>query len=281
MSLRTRISQQSTVVQLKRLSSSQELLWNLTLRELRSKYRRSFLGWTWSLLNPLALVAIYSFVFGVVFGSKAPTGNPSGLTSYALYLLSGLLPWSFFGLVTGLGLSSLIGNAGLVRKVAFARETLVFSQSIFSLVQHCIEMLLLCTILLIAGSPILPWIPEVIFLMLLLTIFSTGLGLILAVFAAYFRDLVYLWTIIMQAYFFMTPIIYNPDDLKGRVASPLLKILEYNPMAVFVRCFRDTLYNGRGAEAGSIMFLIVVSFTMFFVGYKIFHKFTRRLAEEL
>jgi hypothetical protein len=163
-------------------------------------------------LNPLALVAIYSFIFGVVFGSQAPMGDPSGLTSYALYLLSGLLPWSFFGLVTGLGLSSLISNAGLVRKVAFARETLVFSQSIFSLVQFCIEMLLLSTILVIAGSPILPWLPEVIMLMLLLTVFSTGLALALAVFAAYFRDLVYLWTIIMQAYFFTTPIIYNADD---------------------------------------------------------------------
>lgn len=269
------------MVQLKRLSSSQELLWNLTLRELRSKYRRSFLGWTWSLLNPLALVAIYSFIFGVVFGSEAPVGDPSGLTSYALYLLSGLLPWSFFGLVTGLGLSSLIGNAGLVRKVAFARETLVFSQSIFSLVQFSIEMLLLSTILVIAGSPILPWLPEVIMLMLLLTIFSTGLALALAVFAAYFRDLVYLWTIIMQAYFFTTPIIYNADDLKGRVSEPILNILNYNPMAVFVRAFRHTLYDGRGAEAGNILFLIIVSFSMFFIGFKIFHKFTRRLAEEL
>ena len=281
MSLRTRISQQSTVVQLKRLSSSQELLWNLTLRELRSKYRRSFLGWTWSLLNPLALVAIYSFIFGVVFGSEAPVGDPSGLTSYALYLLSGLLPWSFFGLVTGLGLSSLIGNAGLVRKVAFARETLVFSQSIFSLVQFSIEMLLLSTILVIAGSPILPWLPEVIMLMLLLTIFSTGLALALAVCAAYFRDLVYLWTIIMQAYFFATPIIYNADDLKGRVSDPILNVMNYNPMAVFVRAFRHTLYDGRGAEAGDILFLVIVSFSMFFIGFKIFHKFTRRLAEEL
>ncbi len=281
MSFRTRMSQQSTVVQFRRLSESRELLWNLTLRELRSKYRRSFLGWSWSLLNPLALVAIYSFVFGVVFGSKAPVGDPSGLTTYALYLLSGLLPWSFFALVTGLGLSSLIGNAGLVRKVAFARETLVFSQSIFGFVQHCIEMSLLCTIMLIAGSPILPWLPEVLLLMVLLTIFSTGLGLILAVFAAYFRDLVYLWTIIMQAYFFMTPIIYNQDVLVGRVPGPLLKILEYNPMAVFIRSFRHTLYDGRGAEAGNIFFLFVVSFSIFFIGFKVFHRFTRRLAEEL
>ena len=281
MSLRTRISQQSTVAQFKRLSDSRELLWNLTLRELRSKYRRSFLGWTWSLLNPLALVAIYSFVFGVVFGSQAPVGNPSGLTTYALYLLSGLLPWSFFALVTGLGLSSLIGNAGLVRKVAFARETLVFSQSIFGFVQHCIEMSLLCIIMLIAGSPILPWLPEVVLLMLLLTVFSTGIGLILAVFAAYFRDLVYLWTIIMQAYFFMTPIIWNPDDLVGQVSKPLLRVLEYNPMAIFVRSFRHTLYDGRGVEARELFILFVVSFSIFLIGFKVFHRFTRRLAEEL
>ena len=118
-------------------------------------------------------------------------------------------------------------------------------------------------------------------LMLLLTIFSTGLALALAVCAAYFRDLVYLWTIIMQAYFFATPIIYNADDLKGRVSDPILNVMNYNPMAVFVRAFRHTLYDGRGAEAGNILFLIIVSFSMFFSGFKIFHKFTRRLAEEL
>ena len=101
-------------------------------------------------------MAIYSFVFGVVFGAEPPVGENSGVNSYAVYLLCGLLPWSFFNLVTGLSMNALLGNAGLVRKVAFPRQTLVFAQSIFSLVQFSIEMTLLMVILLALGSPLLP-----------------------------------------------------------------------------------------------------------------------------
>ncbi|MEN9747104.1 MAG: hypothetical protein RL729_1576, partial [Actinomycetota bacterium] len=90
------------------LLESRSLLWNLTLRELRSKYRRSFLGWAWSLLNPLSNMLIYTFVFGVVFGATAPIGEPSGLNVYALYLLCGILPWGFFSQVTNLGMNALL-----------------------------------------------------------------------------------------------------------------------------------------------------------------------------
>ena len=83
---------------------SRELLWNLTLRELRTKYRRSFLGWAWSMLNPLSQILIYGFVFGTLLGGTAPVGVPSGLDNFALWLLCGLLPWNFFSLITALGL---------------------------------------------------------------------------------------------------------------------------------------------------------------------------------
>jgi ABC-type polysaccharide/polyol phosphate export permease len=136
------------VQQLTELRRSQNLLWNLTLRELRAKYRRSFLGWAWSMLNPLSSMLIYTFVFAVVFGATAPVGEPSGIQVYGLYLLCGILPWGFFTLTTNLGMASLTGNAGLVRKVAFARETLVFAQVIFCVVQFSIEMGLLAIALL-------------------------------------------------------------------------------------------------------------------------------------
>jgi ABC-2 type transport system permease protein len=90
----------SLIEPLKRMAEAHELLWNLTLRELRTKYRKSILGWTWSMLNPLATVAIYSFVFGYLFGADAPIGIHSGVRNFALYLLCALLPWNFFMLVT-------------------------------------------------------------------------------------------------------------------------------------------------------------------------------------
>jgi ABC-type polysaccharide/polyol phosphate export permease len=258
-----------------------ELLWNLTLRELRGKYRRSFLGWTWSLLNPLALVVIYGFVFGVVFGATAPVGDPSGLENYALYLLSGILPWGFFNLVTGLGLGALVGNSGLVRKVAFPRETLVLAQSLFSLVQFSIEISLLVVILSIAGSQAWLWLPITILLMLLLAIFATGIGLMLSVVGVYFRDLPYLWTIIMQVYFFVTPIIYRQDVLQDRVSPLALKVLEWNPMAVFIRSFRHTLYDGSLPRWPQLLYLLGVSLLTFFLGFFVFASLNRRVAEEI
>ena len=151
------------ISELRNIWKSRDVLWNLTLRELRSKYRRSFLGWSWSMLNPLATVGIFGFVFGVVFGATAPAGNPSGITNFTLYLVSGIIPWNFFSLVTNLSMGSMLGNAGLVRKVSFARETLVLSQSIFALVQHSIEMSVVVILLALAGSPLLPWLPVTVF----------------------------------------------------------------------------------------------------------------------
>lgn len=258
-----------------------DLLLNLTLRELRGKYRRSFLGWGWSLLNPLALVAIYSYVFGVVFGAKAPVGQESGVQVYAVYLLSGLLPWSFFNLVTNLCMNALVGNAGLVRKVAFPRQTLVIAQSIFSFVQFSIEMILLTLILLALGSPLWVWLPLIFFLMLLLGVFATGIGLCLSVWYVYFRDLNYLWTIILQVYFFATPIIYSPSILEGKVSGWVDDVLRWNPMAVFVQAFRHTMYDGVGPSLANILGLVVISGLSLTIGLLVFKQGSRRVAEEL
>lgn len=260
---------------------SRDLLWNLTLRELRGKYRRSFLGWGWSLLNPLALVAIYSFVFGVVFGAEAPVGVKSGVHVYAVYLLCGLLPWSFFNLITNLGMNSMVGNAGLVRKVAFPRQTLVFAQSIFSFVQFSIEISLLSVILLILGSPLWLWIPVVFLLMMLLGVFATGIGLCLSVWYVYFRDLNYLWTIIIQVYFFATPIIYSPKIVEGKVPGWVEGLFRWNPMAVFVQAFRHTLYDAKGPSLANIAGLVVIAGLSLSVGLIVFKRGTRRMAEEL
>jgi ABC-type polysaccharide/polyol phosphate export permease len=220
-------------------------------------------------------------VFGVVFGSVPPVGDPSGLSNYALYLLSGVLPWGFYNLVTGLGLNAMLGNGGLVRKVAFPRETLVFAQTLFSVVQFSIEMTLLTVIMTIAGSMAWAWSPVTALLMVLLAVFSTGIGLVLSVVAVYFRDLPYLWTIITQVYFFVTPIIYDKAILKDRVSSLAYWFLEWNPMAVFVRSFRHTMYDGASPSLGTLLYLVAVSSISLIAGWLIFRKLNRRLAEEI
>jgi len=267
--------------QLKDIANSRNLLWNLTLRELRSKYRRSVLGWSWSMLNPLAQMVIYTFVFGVLFGAKAPVGNPSGITTYGLYLLTGLIPWGFFSLVCGVGLQSILSNTTLVRKVAFARESLVISQVLFCSVQFLIEMSLVCVALMIAGSFILPWLPITILLMLLLAVFAGGIALVLSVSAVFFRDLPYLWTIINQIWFFFFFFIYDPHTFDGKVPEVVHSILYWNPTAVCIRSFRATTYNGTAPNWNDLVVLALVAVFSLIVGLATFNKLKRRLAEEL
>jgi ABC-2 type transport system permease protein len=259
---------------------SRELIVNLTLRELRTKYRRSFLGWTWSLLNPLATVVLYSFVFGRLFGSVAPTGNPSGLTQFSLYLLCGIIPWNFFSTVTNMSTGAILGNAGLVRKVAFPRQALVISQVLFMMVQSSIEFALVAVILLIAGSPLLPWLPVVILLLGLLAVFAAGISLAVSVLTVYFRDLPYLWTIVIQVWFFVTPIVYNYDSVKDRLNGPAQTLIAWNPMTGFIRAFRNCLFDGTYPDFKVVGALALCSAVSLGLGSVVFVRFNRRLAEE-
>jgi len=267
--------------QLKDIANSRNLLWNLTLRELRSKYRRSLLGWSWSMLNPLAQMAIYTFVFGVLFGAQAPVGDPSGVTTFGLYLLTGLIPWGFFSLICGVGLQAILSNTTLVRKVAFARESLVISQVLFCSVQFSIEMTLVCVALTIAGSFVLPFLPVTILLMTFLALFAMGIAFVLSVSAVFFRDLPYLWTIINQIWFFATPVIYDPTIFDDKVPAPVHFMLHWNPTAVFIRSFRSTTYHGRLPDLIDLLVLGLASVTSLVVGLAVFNRLKRRLAEEL
>lgn len=271
---------------IKRVYDARELLWNFTLRELRTKYRRSFLGWSWSMLNPLAAVAIYGFVFGLVFRAEPPVGDPSGIYNFALFLVAGLIPWSFFALCNNLGMGAISANSALVKRVAFPREILVFSNVLHASVQFAIELALLCVIFALAGSPVLPWIPLLVLTSLLLALFGAGFALALGALSVYFRDLSYLWLIVMQAWFFATPIVYPPaqaDDAirdSSRIPDWTIGVLEANPMAAFVRVYRRLLYDGTGPGMTTWFTLAAMSFVTLAAGWWIFSKLSPRFAEE-
>jgi len=261
--------------------ASRELLWNLTLRELRTKYRRSFLGWTWSLLNTLTTVALYGFVFGVIFKAQAPIGENSGLTGFAYFLLCAILPWNFFSMIIMTSMTSMSGNPGLIRRVSFQREVLVFANVGHALVQFGIELLLLVVVLLIAGSPVIPYIPVVIMLALLLAAFGAGIGLALSALAVYFKDLTYLWGIVMQVWFFMTPIVYAPEILDDALPDWVLTILDANAVGHFVAVFRDCLYHARFPSVSNLIMCVVAAIVTLVSGWAAFSRLGRRLPEEV
>jgi ABC-type polysaccharide/polyol phosphate export permease len=265
------------------LIARRELLWNLTLRELRGRYKRSLLGWGWSLLNPIAFMIIYTFAFSIVLDANPAPGDPSGLSSYAFFLLCGLLPWTFFNVSVTEAMGSVVSNGALVRKVAFPREHLVIATIIAGLFTLAVELTVLSAALIVFGNMVLPWLPLVVVTTFLLAIFATGFGLGLAAANVYFRDMTYLWGILVQALFFLTPIVYTPDLVERELADypTLVRIYNDLPMAVVVRIYRNLLYDLRMPRLIDYGLLAGYAFAALAVGWWLFDRLEGRFAEEL
>jgi lipopolysaccharide transport system permease protein len=265
---------------------TRDLAVNLTLRELRSRYKRTVLGWTWSLLNPLAAVAIYSLVFSFFLKIQPPTGEPSGLQSFGLFLLCGLIPWTFFSNGLTMGLASLIGNGNLIKKVWFPRELLVFSAIASLVVTILIEFSVLSVILLIFGNMVLPWIPVALLLVVLLAGFVLGIALVLSVCNVYFRDVQHFVAIALQVLFYTAPIVYPisyvPDDATVLgVTIPIGVIYRLNPLVSFIEAFRNVLYDLRFPPLAHLAYLVAWTGGLLAFGMWVFGRLDRRLAEEV
>jgi ABC-2 type transport system permease protein len=268
------------------LTRSRELLTNLTLRELRGKYKRSLLGWSWSLVNPLATMGIYTIVFAVFLKVPIPPGHPSGLKVFPLYLLVALLPWNFLGNAMTGGMEALVGNANLIKKVYFPRQVLVLASLGSWLFSLGIELGVLAIALLIAGNMVLPWLPLVLLVVLLQCTYVLGVSLLLSVLNVYFRDVRHFVGIFLQLWFYMTPIVYPvslvPEHKKILgVGVAARSLYELNPMVRFVAIYRNLLYDLRFPALADVLYLVVVAAVTLAVGWIVFEKLEPRLAEEL
>ena len=265
-------------------AEARELTVNLMLRELRGRYKRSALGWTWSLLNPLSTVIVFSVVFAFFLKVKPPVGHPSGLDNFAMFLLCGLLPFNYLSNSMNGALDSLLANSNLIRKVYFPREVLVVSTIGALLVTFLVELGVLCVLLLAFGNMILPWIPVLLVLVAIQTVFVLGIGLMLSVLNVYFRDVKHFIGIALQALFYSAPIVYPitfVEDAATRTSFPLLRVYELNPLVRFVDAYRAVLYDLRWPAFSDVAYVTVWAFGLLALGLFVFHRLDRRLAEEV
>jgi ABC-2 type transport system permease protein len=269
------------IEKLTEITSRRELFVNLTLRELRSKYKRSVLGWTWSLFNPLTSLLIYGFVFGLLFGATAEVGDPSGIDSYAMFLMCGLLPYNFLSNGLNGGMGALIGNGNLVKKVYFPREILVAASTASWLVSFLIELAVLAVALVFFGNVIVLWIPMVLALVALEVVFVLGLALMLAATAVYFRDLQHLLSIVLQVWFYSAPIVYPLSLVEEKLTSWQITLYNLNPLTRFVEAFRDVMYDMRMPPIDELGYLLLVSVASLIAGLAVFSRLEGKLAEEL
>jgi ABC-2 type transport system permease protein len=260
---------------------SRELLVNLTLREVRGKYKRTALGQGWSLLNPLVQMAIFTVVFGVLIKVRPDPGDPSGLTVFALWLVTGLLPWAFFANAVNSGMGALIGNANLINKVYFPRETLVLSTVFSWNVSFGLELLVLTVVLLFFGGAPLLFLPLVLVAVVLLTAFALGVALALSVANVYFRDTQHFMALFMQLWFYATPIVYPYSYVEDNASPTVETLYRLNPMERFVTVFRNLLYDNRLPALGDSVFVLAAAAAALVGGWAVFRRYEGRLAEEL
>lgn len=260
---------------IKELFSYRELLFSLTKKELKVKYRGSVLGFLWSLLNPILTMLVYSFVFSIVLRA--------GIQEFAIFLICALLPFNFLSNSVNYGAGSIISSSNLVNKIYFPREIIPLSIVFANLFNFFFELIALFIVLAIMGYKFyvfLYLLPIVIFIQFFLVV---GVTLLVSALNVFFRDLQHLITIIMMVWFFGTPIIYP----LSMVPEKFQFIIKINPMTVYSSYYRNIFYYVKYPESSGFPSLwetlsaLGITLLIFFIGYFVFKKMEPRFAEEI
>jgi lipopolysaccharide transport system permease protein len=224
------------------------LLRSFVRRELVSRYAGSITGLAWTLLHPLAQLAIFAVVFSQFFRVAVPAGFPG--VSYTAFVAVALWPWIMFSEGLQRAMGSIGANAGLIRKVAFPHSLVVFAAVLASCAVHAAGFLVVLAVLRAAGEPIrLSGLPAAFVLLVPYMLLAAGLGAALAAFQTLLRDVEHVVQVVVSMLFYATPILYPasivPEALRPWVAA--------NPLAWFSERLRDVLLLGGGLVAGDAL----------------------------
>lgn len=218
------------------------LIVNFAKRETKTLYKRSILGWLWSLIRPLSAVLIYSLVFGVIYRAAPPPTLNGKAESFALYLFSGLVVWNLFTAVITGSMQWLKGVNELRKKVYFPTETAILGGAVSVFLQSLLEMLVLAAIMIALGN--ISWtFVYLLWALVLAAIFGLGIGFVVSIFNARYRDIEYLMGIILNVAFFLVPIVFVPDMVPEEAYGLPVKALMYlNPITDIVGISHDAVY---------------------------------------
>jgi ABC-type polysaccharide/polyol phosphate export permease len=264
---------------LEELARFRQLLWNLVLRDLKVRYRNSVLGVIWSLLNPLLMTLVFTFVFTVMIRS--------GIEKFPVFLLCGLLPWNLFSASVLGSTSSILNNAPLVKKVYFPREVLPISVVLSNLVNFFLALIVLFGMILIFRvqlSASLLFLPLIIMIQIM---FTLGVGLVLATANVFYRDTQMILEVVLLAWFFLTPVFYPITELPrqaqifGVTVDVWLWTHRLNPMASLVAAYRDVLYYGGVPGLDFLFRTFVTALAVLVFGYLVFLHYGRTFGEEV
>ena len=255
------------------IARNRSLIRTMVRRDVLGRYRGSFGGAFWTVLNPLILMLTYFFVFGVVLQARFP--NDPSRSGFALYFLAGMLPWLAISEAAGRAPTVMLEHRNFVKKLVFPVETLpvnLVTAGLVSEVFGVVLFLLGCYLArgYVRGSIV--WLPVLVIPQILLT---AGICWFLAALGVFVRDLTQINGFLLTLWFFLTPICYPETSLPG----PAIRILSKNPMFVLVRGYRDVLMEGRAPAFHSLWKLCVISLVIFVAGHAWFYKLRKSFAD--
>ena len=252
-----------------------ELFSNLFRRDFQAKYKGSFLGIFWSLLNPLILLGVYFVVFGLLIKNGT-------VHHYPLYLLAGLACWIFFSVSLQASARSMIDSAELIKKVRFPRQLVAFSMVAAQAVTFVVMTLILIVLSLVFVPAARPTVVLAIPFAILFAGFVAGVSLLAASLNVLFRDIEHILTAALLPWFFLTPIVWNIGSLATAQRHPkLLDVLRWgNPVTPPIYAFRDALWNGH-IRIADVVYLAVASVVALTLGALVFRSVDDQIAVAL
>ncbi len=253
----------------KSLFQYREFLKSNVKKEIRGKYKGSFLGILWSFINPLLSVLVYAIIFPYIMRDS--------IDNYLVYLITGFIPWTFFTLSIQMGMISVLVNANIIKKVYFPRIILPISSVTSALVNFLISCLIILLFTIGSGIGIgvsLIYLPLVILTQYIMLL---GITFILSSVDLYFRDIENIVNFLIQMLFYATPILYSKDIFPSEIAW----ILNLNPMSHIIDGYRAIFFYQTAPNFVSLGLTFVFSFVLMIAGYFIFDKLQKGFAEEV
>ena len=252
------------------LVSYRSLVRNLVTKDLKVRYKNSALGFVWSLLNPLLMMVIYTFVFTKLLKIARP--------NFEVFILAALLPWNWCTRSLALSANSLLDNAAIINKVYFPRLVLPVATVASEAVNFLLALPALFFLMVWFGVPFTAWVAYLPVLMVIQAILLAGLGLFLSALNVVFRDTGVILEVLLLAWFFLTPIFYDISDLAPDMASWMYRL---NPMAAIVGEYRNILYFKLPPYLPGDLRTLATALLILGLGYVFFTRLNRRLGEHL
>jgi len=237
------------------------LIWQLVQRNITTRYKRSYLGVAWSMLNPLGMMIVMTVVFSTIFGRE---------TNYRVYLLGGLLAWNFFSEASSTIINNMIWGSNLLQRIYVPRTTFALASVGTGLVNLFLALVPLLLLMLFTGVPIRAAVLFTPIAALLILMFTLGIGLALSVGAMYFADINEMFKVVQRAWMYLTPIIYPETLLQQNGYGWLLR---FNPMYHLVRVFRDPFQYGTLPSWSEFLPAFLIASITLLVGWLLFTRF--------